>query len=194
MVTIRKATMRRTRAGALPAGACAAALLAAACGGSGGGGGSATGSGSPKQFTYLTNAENTTIKTELATLAKTSCTAASKALPLTVDTVPQTNLDQKLQLLAGQNALPVQFAAGSTPQLTATLDKAGDLVNFQQALGKLGVLGDIQPAAISTIKSLYGGKFDVLPYELNIEGIFYNKKLFAAHGVAVPQTWTPSSP
>jgi raffinose/stachyose/melibiose transport system substrate-binding protein len=128
-------TRRTQRAGALTAGACAAALLAAACGGSGGG---ATGSASPKQFTYLTNAENTTIKTELATLAKTSCAAANKALPLTVDTVPQTNLDQKLQLLAGQKALPVQFAAGSTPQLTATLDKAGDLVNFQQALSRLG--------------------------------------------------------
>jgi raffinose/stachyose/melibiose transport system substrate-binding protein len=189
VVTIRTPMTRRTqRAGALTAAACALALLAAACGGSGGGSG-ATGSASPKQFTYLTNAENTTIKTELATLAKTSCAAADKALPLTVDTVPQTNLDQKLQLLAGQNALPVQFAAGSTPQLTATLDKAGDLVNFQQALSKLGVLGDIQPAAISTIKSLYGGKFDVLPYELNIEGIFYNRKLFASHGVAVPQTW-----
>jgi raffinose/stachyose/melibiose transport system substrate-binding protein len=122
VVTIRKQTIRRTqKAGALTAGACAAALLAAACGGSGGGGGGsssstgATGSASPKQFTYLTNAENTTIKTELATLAKTSCAAANKALPLTVDTVPQTSLDQKLQLLAGQNALPVQFAAGSRP-------------------------------------------------------------------------------
>src|SRR5262249_6686027 len=136
VVTIRKPTIRRTqRAGALTAAACALALLAAACGGSGGGTG-ATGSATPKQVTYPTNAENTTIKTELATLAKSSCAAANKALPLAVDTVPQANLDQKLQLLAGQNALPVQFAAGSTPQLTATLDQAGDLVNFQQALSK----------------------------------------------------------
>lgn len=186
MVTTHRSRIRRARTPlVLTAGACAAALIAA-CGGSTAG---SSGSASPKQFTFLTNAENTTIKTELGTLAKTSCASAQKALPLSVDSVPQANLDQKLQLLAGQNALPVQFAAGSTPQLTATLDKAGDLVDFQQALTKLGVLGDIQPAAISTIKSLYGGKFDVLPYELNIEGIFYNKKMFAAHGIAVPQTW-----
>ncbi len=66
-------------------------LLAAACGGTTSTTSSAGGA-SPKQFTYLTNAENTTIKTELAALAKTSCAAADKALPLTVDTVPQTNL------------------------------------------------------------------------------------------------------
>jgi raffinose/stachyose/melibiose transport system substrate-binding protein len=185
MATIHQSRIRRARTAVVfTAGACAAVLLAA-CGGSAGGSAGA----SPKKFTFLTNAENTTIKTELAALGKTSCAAANEAMPLTVDTVPQTNLDQKLQLLAGQNALPVQFAAGSTPQLTATLDKAGQLVDFQQALSKLAVLDDIQPAAISTIKSLYGGKFDVLPYELNIEGIFYNKKLFAEHHVAIPHTW-----
>ena len=47
----------------------------------------------------------------------------------------------------------------------------------------------VEPAAIDTIKKLYGGQFDVLPYEYNIEGFWYNKKIFAAHGLTVPTTW-----
>jgi raffinose/stachyose/melibiose transport system substrate-binding protein len=175
---------RRIVTKALIAGGVAAALVLSACGGP-----KKSGGGGATKFTYLTNAENTTIKAVLTTLSTNQCAAANKDLPLQVDTVPQTSLDQKLQLLAGQDALPVQFAAGNTPKLTATLDKSGQLVDFESELKKLGVLDDVAPAAISTIKSLYGGKFNVLPYEFNIEGIFYNKKLFEQHGVSVPQTW-----
>lgn len=42
---------------------------------------------------------------------------------------------------------------------------------------------------MSTIKALYGGKLEVLPYEYNIEGVFYNKKIFEANGLKVPATW-----
>ena len=167
-------------------------LVLAACGGAGGGSGggsSGSGSGSPSSFTYLTNTENTTIKAVLSSLSTSSCSAANKALPLSVSSIPQATLDQKLQLLAGQNALPVQYAAGSTPQLTAQLYKAGDVVNFQTELSKLGVLNMVEPAAIDTINKLYGGQFDVIPYEYNIEGFWYNKQIFAAHGITVPTTW-----
>src|SRR5262249_30549376 len=116
------------------------------------------------------------------------CSAANAALPLQVQTVPQTALDQKLQLLAGQGALPAMFAAGNAPATLKTLVKAGDVADFQAALTQLGVIRDRETAAISTIHSLYGG-FYVLPDEFNIEGIFYNKKIFTANGIAVPQTW-----
>lgn len=175
---------RTVRLTALAAGAAVLGMLVSACGGTGGGA-----SASPKQFTYLTNTENTTVKTALATLSKGACSAQDKALPLKVDTVPQTSLDQKLQLLAGQNALPVQFAAGNAPALTQQLYKSGKVADLEAELKKLGVLDQIQPAAVSTVKALYGGKLEVLPYEYNIEGIFYNKKLFAQHGISVPTTW-----
>jgi raffinose/stachyose/melibiose transport system substrate-binding protein len=175
-------------------GVAAVALLVSACGGSGGGAptgaaGTGTASGTdPSAFTVLSNAENTTVPGELRKLAAGACAAENKALPLQVDTVPQSSLDQKLQLLAGQGALPAMFAAGNAPATTKTLAKAGDLVDLQSALTKLGVIQDVQPAAISTIKALYGG-FVVLPTEYNIEGIFYNKQIFARHGISVPRTW-----
>jgi raffinose/stachyose/melibiose transport system substrate-binding protein len=168
----------------LTAAAAALGLTVAACGG-----GSGASSAAPGQFTYLTNVENTTVKTVLTSLSTSACSTQNKALPLSVSTVPQTSLDQKLQLLAGQNALPVQFAAGNAPALTAQLFKAGQIANLETDLQQLGVYNDLEPAAISTIKALYGGTVDVLPYEYNIEGVFYNKKLFAAHGMTVPATW-----
>ncbi|HEX5115415.1 MAG TPA: extracellular solute-binding protein [Pseudonocardiaceae bacterium] len=176
------------------AGVAAVSLLASACGGSGGGtstGASGTGAATgkdPQAFTVLSNAENTTVPGELHKLAAGACSAENKALPLQVDTVPQASLDQKLQLLAGQGALPAMFAAGNAPATTKTLAQAGDLVDLKSALTRLGVINDVQPAAISTIDALYGG-FTVLPTEYNIEGIFYNKQVFAQHGITVPQTW-----
>jgi len=166
-------------------------VLLAGCGGGGGGGGSGSGSGSgsPTSFTWLDNTEDTTVKPVMEALAAGACSAENKALPLSVSTVPQTELNQKIQLLAGQNALPVMYAGGGTPTLTAQLYKAGDVLNIGTALSNLGVLNMVQPAAISTIKAQFGGQFVVLPFDYNIEGIWYNKKIFAAHGLTAPATW-----
>lgn len=175
---------RRARLSLLTAATASLALLATACGGTGGGA-----SAAPEEFSYLSVTENTTVKTALTTLSKGACKTANSALPLKVETVPQASLDQKLQLLAGQNALPVQFAAGNAPALTQQLAKSGKVADLEAKLKNLGVLDQLEPAAVSTIKALYGGELQVLPYEYNIEGIFYNKQLFEKHGLKVPGTW-----
>ncbi|MGW1817999.1 ABC transporter substrate-binding protein [Streptomyces sp. NPDC002125] len=174
----------RARLSLITAGTASLALLATACGGSGAGSASA-----PKDFSYLSVTENTTVKTALTTLSKGACKTENKALPLKVETVPQASLDQKLQLLAGQDALPVQFAAGNAPALTNQLEGSGKIADLEKELKGLGVLDQIQPAAVSTVKALYDGKLAVLPYEYNIEGIFYNKKLFSENGISEPATW-----
>ncbi|GGE92350.1 extracellular solute-binding protein [Mycetocola zhadangensis] len=176
-------TTRSRRLLAAAAGAGITALVLTGCGG-GGGGASST----PKEFSVLTNAENTEIPDVLSTLSDDQCSAENKTLPLDLETVPQTNLDQRLQLLAGQNALPVMFSAGNAPALTKTLADSGNVLDFEKALTDLDAIDNIEPAAISTIESLYGG-FNALPFEYNIEGIWYNKLLFADNGVTVPETW-----
>jgi raffinose/stachyose/melibiose transport system substrate-binding protein len=182
---------RRLRAGLIGAAAGTALLTLAACGGTGSSGSAsgAAGPSDPKAFTFLNITEDAQVGTEMKQLAAGACAAENKALPLQVQDVPQASLDQKLLLLAGQNALPSMYAAGNAPATTKTLVKGGDVVNFQTELAKLGVLGDVEPAAISSIDSLFGG-FYVLPTQLNIEGIFYNKKIFAQDGISVPQTWS----
>jgi raffinose/stachyose/melibiose transport system substrate-binding protein len=177
-------TIRARRLTFVSAGVMSLAVLATACGGSGGGT-----SAAPKDFTYLSVTENTTTRTALTTLSQGSCKAENDALPLKVETVPQAQLDQKLQLLAGQDALPTQFAAGNAPALTKKLDESGKVADLTLELQRLGVYEQLEPAAVSTIKALYGDKLLALPYEYNIEGIFYNKKLFQENGIAVPGTW-----
>ncbi|MGW0568178.1 ABC transporter substrate-binding protein [Streptomyces tauricus] len=183
-MTTSSTSARRARLAGLTASAAAMGVLVSACGGSGTGS-----SSSPENFSYLSVTENTTVKTALTTLSKDGCKAADDALPLKVETVPQASLDQKLQLLAGQDALPVQFAAGNAPALTQQLYKSGKIADLEAELKSLGVYDQLEPAAVSTIKALYGGKVEVLPYEYNIEGIFYNKKIFSANGLKVPGTW-----
>ncbi|MEU1217054.1 ABC transporter substrate-binding protein [Streptomyces sp. NPDC005791] len=180
----RMSRAHRARLSLFTAATASLALLATACGGTGSGSSSA-----PKDFSYLSVTENTAVKTALTTLSEGACKAENKALPLKTETVPQASLDQKLQLLAGQDALPVQFAAGNAPALTNQLEGSGKIADLEKELKRLGVLDQIEPAAVSTVKALYDGKLAVLPYEYNIEGIFYNKKLFSENGLSEPATW-----
>ncbi|MER8193571.1 extracellular solute-binding protein [Streptomyces microflavus] len=166
----------------MSAGVTSLALLASACGGGGT-------SAAPKELKYLSVTENTTTRAALTKLSEGSCKAENDALPLKVETVPQASLDQKLQLLAGQDALPAQFAAGNAPALTKQLAESGKVADLDLELQRLGVFDELEPAAVSTIKALYGGKLQTLPYEYNIEGIFYNKKIFKEKGIEVPGTW-----
>jgi raffinose/stachyose/melibiose transport system substrate-binding protein len=188
------ARRRPTRTLKLAGSLVAALALTSACATSGGAGSdddseTSSGQGNPEEFSFLVNAENTTIPSVLEALAADQCSAENDALPLEVETVPQTQLDQQLQLLAGQDALPVSFAAGNTPQLTAELDEAGQLLDFESTFEELGVMDRVNPAAVDTIKALYGGKFNVLPYEYNIEGFWYNTSVFEEQGIEVPTTW-----
>jgi len=141
-------------------------------------------------FTYLLNVENQNVQPVLETLAQGECSAEEEAQPLEFTSIPQSDMDANNQLLASQNALPVAFAAGGTPAEAAKLDKAGKLVDLEAALTELDAIDNIAPSAISTIKKLYGGNMVMLPTQFNIEGIFYNKEIFAEAGVDVPETWS----
>ncbi|MGJ9426575.1 ABC transporter substrate-binding protein [Nesterenkonia halotolerans] len=162
----------------------AAALILSSCGG-GGDGDSDTGS---SEFSALINVENNELPAVLESLAADQCSAESEASPLAVETLPQTNVDQQLQLLSGQDGLPDLFVAGNAPALTRTLADSGDVLDLQEALEESGDMENIEPAAVSTIEALYGG-FRTLPFEYNIEGIWYNQEIFEENGVEVPETW-----
>jgi raffinose/stachyose/melibiose transport system substrate-binding protein len=101
---------------------------------------------------------------------------------------PQAQLNQKIQLLAGQNALPFLYNTPAIDTLSQ-MNKAGQVVDIGKEFKKLGVTNELVPAAISILKQVNGGKVLSLPFEFNIEGVWYNKKLFADNGVAVPKTW-----
>lgn len=163
------------------AGAVALAASLSACSSS------TNASADPKNFTYLAINENTTIPAVLTSLSTNQCKAENTALPLKINKQAQATLDQQLQLLAGQKALPTAFSSPQSPDLAKKLFKAGDILDFDSAAAK-GVAADIVPAAKSSITALYGNSI-VLPTELNIEGIWYNKAILAKNNIAVPATW-----
>lgn len=106
----------------------------------------------------------------------------------TVDYVPQNNLLQKVQLLAAQGALPVLY---NTPQpdTVAQLVKNGEALDLDATLQKLGVADQLVPSAVALLKKVYGTPLNALPFELNMEGFWYNKQVFSQNGLQPPTTW-----
>jgi raffinose/stachyose/melibiose transport system substrate-binding protein len=105
-----------------------------------------------------------------------------------VDYIAQTSLNQQIQLLAGQGALPILY---NTPpaDLVAKLSKNGQVLDLEPTFQQLGVSDQLLPSAVTIIKKVTNGSLAALPFELNIEGFWYNKKIFAQHGITPPTTW-----
>lgn len=177
------AERRRLRKPLLSVAALASAgvLVLSGCAGDSGSGAST--------FEFLKNSENTTTQPVLEALAGDECAAEEEAMPLEFNSAPQADLDAQVQLLATQDELPPIFSAGGNPSEGAKLAKGGYLVDFDEKLTELGVRDKIAEGAVSTIKKLYGGEFNFLPFQYNIEGIWYNKQIFEEQGWAVPETW-----
>ena len=138
-------TLHKSRPTLALATACVAGLLLSACGG-----GSSSAAAGATDFSMLINDDNHVVQQELTSLSSGSCKTANDALPLKIQTVPISGVDQKVQLLAGQNALPAQFAAGNAPALAKQLTKAGQVADLEKTLKDLGVWDNIQPAAVKT--------------------------------------------
>lgn len=106
----------------------------------------------------------------------------------TVDYVPQNTLLQKVQLLAAQGGLPVLY---NTPQadMVAQLAKNGEALDLDATLQQLGVADQLVPSAVALLKKVYGSPLTELPFELNMEGFWYNKQIFSQNGLQPPTTW-----
>ncbi|GAB3601545.1 ABC transporter substrate-binding protein [Microbacterium tumbae] len=156
------------------------------------GGDAEGGGGDLGTFDYLAANENAIIRDELATLGASggACEAAEEAMPLKVETLPQGDVTQRVTLLASQDALPEMFIAPTAPlRPGGALGDDETVVNLEEKLTELGVIDDVLPAAIAAVKNQYGDRFVSLPYQFNIEGIFYNKQMFADLGLEEPKTW-----
>lgn len=106
----------------------------------------------------------------------------------TVNFAGQTQLYQKVQLLAGQGALPILY---NTPpaDLMAQLVKNGEGLDIESTFQQLGVFDELVPSAVTLLKQVFNGQLVALPFELNIEGFWYNKQIFTQNGLQPPDTW-----
>ena len=75
----------------------------------------------------------------------------------------QTDLNQKVQLLAGQGALPILY--NSPPaDLMAQLVKNGEGLDIESTFQQLGVLQELQPVAVTLLKKVFNGQLVALPF------------------------------
>jgi len=166
----------------------AVAALAGCSGGSGDPSGGAGGSGDePESFTVLTANENQALEDQLTQLAEGACAEQNEAMPLEHQKTAQADTVQKVTQLASQGALPQHFIAGTDMvRPDGDLGSGGLVADYEEVLGD--AFDNILPAAASTVNNVYGGMVS-LPYQYNLEGIWYNKQIFSEVGLEEPQTF-----
>ncbi|NHI15748.1 ABC transporter substrate-binding protein [Microbacterium excoecariae] len=153
--------------------------------GSGGGGGGSD--AEPDTFTVLTANENQALEDQLQALADNQCAAENEAMPIEHQKTAQADTVQKVTQLASQGALPQHFIAGTDMvRPDGDLGAGGLVADYEDVLGD--AWDNILPAAASTVNSVYGQMVS-LPYQYNIEGIWYNAQIFDEVGISEPQTF-----
>jgi raffinose/stachyose/melibiose transport system substrate-binding protein len=101
-----------------------------------------------------------------------------------------TELPSKLQLLAASNDLPVMFSYPSGKPLLQFIE-SGAVLDLSDLFDELGIRNKLLPSAVDLLTALVDGKgLYALPLEMNIEGFWYNKKLFAELNIPEPTTWS----
>jgi raffinose/stachyose/melibiose transport system substrate-binding protein len=151
--------------------------------------GGAAGKNPPAKVEMLgVQAANISVWNEVTTALTKKYAKIAPGSTFKYDYAPQAQLNQKIQLLAGQNALPLLYNTPALDTLTQ-MNKAGQVLDVAKEFKKLGVTNQLVPAAAAILRKIDGGKILSLPFEFNIEGVWYNKKIFADNGVAIPKTW-----
>ena len=115
--------------------------------------------------------------------------AANPEIKFKFENVAESNLNQRVQLLAASNDLPVLFSYQSGKPLL-DLIHSDAVLDLEEAFSELGMMNQLNPAAVELLKSYANGEgLYALPLEFNIEGFWYNKEIFKQHELQVPQTW-----
>ena len=91
---------------------------------------------------------------------------------------------QKLETLAAANKLPELFDTDATP-FAQQLAKQGKMMDAEQLLESLDIYDNYRPGALDYQRFDDGSLF-MIPFQFELEFIWYNKALLEKAGVAVP--------
>ncbi|MDC7240055.1 MAG: extracellular solute-binding protein, partial [Spirochaetales bacterium] len=109
---------------------------------------------------------------------------------LEFELVAAENLRQKVKVLVASDSVPDVFVYEAGKPIVELID-GGILLDMEKTFIDLGLMDTLDPGAVSLLKRLADnrGLYD-LPLGMNVEGIWYNKKMFADLGLDVPETWS----
>jgi raffinose/stachyose/melibiose transport system substrate-binding protein len=91
---------------------------------------------------------------------------------------------QKLETLAAANKLPELFDTDATP-FAQQLAKQGKMMDAEQLLKSLDIYDNYRPGALD-YQRFDDGSLYMIPFQFELEFIWYNKALLEKAGVAVP--------
>lgn len=131
------------------------------------------------------NSQSTAIIDELTALYEET----NPTMSFKYESLGGADLSRKIQLLAASNDLPAVFSYPSGKPLLDLIDSHA-VLDMEETFRQLGIYDSLLPTAVELLKSHVDGKgLYALPLELNIEGFWYNKAIFARFGLDVPRTW-----
>ena len=93
---------------------------------------------------------------------------------------------QKLETLAAANKLPELFDTDATP-FAQQLAKQGKMVDAEKLLKSLNVYDNYRPSALD-YQRFDDGSLNMIPFQFELEFIWYNKALLQKAGVSVPKS------
>lgn len=103
--------------------------------------------------------------------------------------VPQADLNQRVQLLAGSDSLPLLFNYESGAPLL-DLVESGQVLDIEETFTELGIYEELNQGAVNLLKGqIDGAGLYALPLEFNVEGFWYNQQIFEENNLEVPTTW-----
>jgi len=145
-----------------------------------------------QEIVYLSNSsESTPFVQAMRQLTEEYAAETGANATFSFDASNQANIMQRVQILAASNSLPIIF---TLPDLAALEDlyESGQILDIRAKFMELGIYDSIDPFFVERLQNSEAAGPDVL-YELPlasaIEGITYNKAIFAEHGLEVPTTW-----
>ncbi|WP_158630144.1 ABC transporter substrate-binding protein [Cohnella sp. AR92] len=161
-------------------------LLLASCGKAGNG--TESRSEKPTDIVYISNMEVGS-SVEIIRQLSEEYEADHPNVRFKIEAIPEGDLSQRITLLAASNDLPALFRYQSGRPLL-DLIRSDSVLDLGETFKELGLYGQLNPAAVELLKSnVDGAGLYALPLEMNIEGFWYNKEIFAKYGLKEPQTW-----
>ena len=167
------------------------AALVAGCGGNASdeGGSADTSSADGKTVHFLTAWNEDEDITAVVKQLTDDYNATNPETPinLEIEVVAQSDMNQRLSVLAASNELPDMFVTGTQEYIESYVEQ-GILKNIDDVISEQGVttISDEDRASILDLTKL--DNMYVIPTNKNIEGIWYNKAIFEEQGLEVPTT------
>jgi raffinose/stachyose/melibiose transport system substrate-binding protein len=171
--------------------AAAAALALSACGGGGGTSDPAnvspTGEIKPREISWLLSRPADGAVINIMKKLADDYAKDHPGFALNLITTPdRPSYIQKLETLAAANKLPELFDTDATP-FAQQLAKQGKMVDAGKLLKSLGVYDDYRPGALD-YQRFDDGSLYMIPFQFELEFIWYNKALLEKAGVSVPKS------